>query len=309
MSEQPEARPTLAAGGQVGEPFPDRIGIDGGPMAPCRVITMDTSADDPFRAGSLSVPERPAGESASERIERVISEAGLTPGRIEEAVRWPPPDLVFEFTVDVTQLREAFAQMAVAAAGIVESLRPVGDGLARMGGAMRPVAESARASAGLLVDPELFAARDWPAHEQGSTCAHVCGPDPGHVCDARAVTTLRHPLPSGGIRDLPLCGPCAAAEGAEEQAAPEILVSYSQDLTRQEIADRFARLRTAADFQVPTGRVSLVVAGQELDDEHRLVLEAYWRYRGGMAGVVPTTALMNEAVFWWNEQHAGGGDD
>lgn len=54
---------------------------------------------------------------------------------------------------------------------------------------------------------------DWP--EQGSTCAHVCGPDPGHVCDAKAVTSLRHTLPSGGVRDLPLCGPCARAESAE----------------------------------------------------------------------------------------------
>lgn len=56
----------------------------------------------------------------------------------------------------------------------------------------------------------LASERNWI--EQGSTCAHVCGPTPGHRCDAKAVTSLRHPLPSGGVRHLPLCGPCDAAE-------------------------------------------------------------------------------------------------
>lgn len=63
------------------------------------------------------------------------------------------------------------------------------------------------------------AERDWPADGKASTCAHVCGGSPDHVCDARATTTIRHPLPSGGTRVLPLCGPCAVAENAAATAA------------------------------------------------------------------------------------------
>lgn len=77
--------------------------------------------------------------------------------------------------------------------------------------ALASAGEAMRALAAQL-DPELEAARHWEA--QGRVCCHVCGPDPGHVCDARAVTSLRHPLPSGGVRDLPLCGPCNLAEAA-----------------------------------------------------------------------------------------------
>lgn len=54
---------------------------------------------------------------------------------------------------------------------------------------------------------------NWP--EQGSTtCAHVCGPDPNHVCGAGATETLTYALPSGGTRTMPLCGPCHTSESA-----------------------------------------------------------------------------------------------
>jgi hypothetical protein len=57
---------------------------------------------------------------------------------------------------------------------------------------------------------------DWTA--RGETCAHVCGGDADHVCDARATTTLRYTLPSGGTRTMPICGACYAAETAMENA-------------------------------------------------------------------------------------------
>lgn len=82
------------------------------------------------------------------------------------------------------------------------------DSLAPAGAA----AASATRQLAAQLDPELEAARHWEA--QGKVCCHVCGPDPDHRCDAKAVTTLRHPLPSGGVRDLPLCGPCNAAEAS-----------------------------------------------------------------------------------------------
>lgn len=55
--------------------------------------------------------------------------------------------------------------------------------------------------------------------ESGSTCAHVCGADPDHVCDARASTYLEHKNLAGGTRRLPLCGPCHHSETAAIAAA------------------------------------------------------------------------------------------
>jgi hypothetical protein len=49
------------------------------------------------------------------------------------------------------------------------------------------------------------------------TCAHVCGPDPDHACDARAVTRLAYNLPSGGTRSMPICGPCYESETAAKE--------------------------------------------------------------------------------------------
>lgn len=47
-----------------------------------------------------------------------------------------------------------------------------------------------------------------------ATCAHVCGPSPDHVCDVRATGILRHTNLAGGTTDMPICGPCKAAETA-----------------------------------------------------------------------------------------------
>lgn len=49
----------------------------------------------------------------------------------------------------------------------------------------------------------------------GKTCAHVCGPDPDHACEAGAERHMRYTLPSGTSRALPLCLPCYDSEMAE----------------------------------------------------------------------------------------------
>lgn len=80
----------------------------------------------------------------------------------------------------------------------------------------------------IRLSPDATPALDWGApldvfdkdwHEQGSTCAHICGPDPDHQCDARAATSLKYKLPSGGTRTMPICGPCNASEGAAKETA------------------------------------------------------------------------------------------
>jgi hypothetical protein len=52
-------------------------------------------------------------------------------------------------------------------------------------------------------------------------CAHVCGPDPDHECQAAATTTLEHQNLAGGVTRLPLCGPCHLAETATLEATCE----------------------------------------------------------------------------------------
>lgn len=66
-------------------------------------------------------------------------------------------------------------------------------------------------------DPLTAADADWPS--QGGTCAHICGADPDHRCDARATTRLAYGLPSGGTRSMPLCAPCHASEIAAKEDA------------------------------------------------------------------------------------------
>lgn len=58
---------------------------------------------------------------------------------------------------------------------------------------------------------------DWL--DRGSTCAHVCGADPDHACDAQATTHLDYTLPTGGIRRMPICGPCHTSETAALEVA------------------------------------------------------------------------------------------
>lgn len=115
--------------------------------------------------------------------------------QLNPAPRPALPDVFATFTVDTARVAEAMQRLGEA---ITRSLHPVFT-------QMRSAAFTLGAAAGEA---------NWAA--EGNVCAHVCGPDPGHVCDARATTTIRHALPSGGIRTLPLCGPCADAERAAE---------------------------------------------------------------------------------------------
>ena len=122
--------------------------------------------------------------------------------------------------ITVTIAPERLAEFARACNAAASTLR---DGLTpamtALGASMRAAAEGMHAAVRQSVAHlELEAARHWPAPER-AVCAHVCGPDAGHACDARASTSLRFELPSGGVRDLPLCGPCAGAENAATSVA------------------------------------------------------------------------------------------
>lgn len=113
--------------------------------------------------------------------------------RLNPTLRLRPADLLMTFAIDTSALSAAMT-------GVAEAMAALGE---RMHAAVR------QAVPGL----ELDAARHWGAPPR-AVCAHVCGPDAGHSCDARATTSLRFTLPSGGVRDLPLCEACADAENA-----------------------------------------------------------------------------------------------
>lgn len=61
--------------------------------------------------------------------------------------------------------------------------------------------------------------------------------------------------------------------------------------------------------RVTPGYVSTVSVGQDLDDEHRDVLEAYRQAHGlPWIGLTPTAVMVNEAVDWWNQRQTGADD-
>jgi hypothetical protein len=66
-------------------------------------------------------------------------------------------------------------------------------------------------------DPLSESDANWPS--QGDTCAHICGADPDHRCQARATTRLVYKLPSGGTRSMPICAPCHESETAAKEHA------------------------------------------------------------------------------------------
>lgn len=162
-----------------GTDHPARMRIGDGDWVPCRVVGFDMTRD-----GDGTMVSGQVGEDG--RL------------HLDGAYR---PNIEFDAQAlgeRMAELGRFFRDMGHAMA---DSLAPAG-----------VAAASAARQLAARLDPELEAARHWEA--QGRVCCHVCGPDPGHVCDAKAVTTLRHALPSGGVRDLPLCGPCNLAEAS-----------------------------------------------------------------------------------------------
>lgn len=63
-------------------------------------------------------------------------------------------------------------------------------------------------------EPLNDADANWP-DDASRVCAHICGGD--HECDARAATSLKYELPSGGTRSMPICGPCYTSETAAKE--------------------------------------------------------------------------------------------
>lgn len=52
-----------------------------------------------------------------------------------------------------------------------------------------------------------------------ATCAHACGLDPDHECQAAASTVLKHRNLAGGTTRMPICGPCHQSETAAKERA------------------------------------------------------------------------------------------
>jgi hypothetical protein len=123
-------------------------------------------------------------------------------------------------TAALARLQEGFDEMARVTGPVVQAIRDRHDVIAA---ANRHADERIAAWRGRLDsaiewgDPIETADADWPA--QGSTCAHVCGGNPDHACDARATTRLTYTLPSGGTRSMPICAPCFESETAAKENA------------------------------------------------------------------------------------------
>src|SRR5215471_6149747 len=85
--------------------------------------------------------------------------------------------------------------------------------------AERTAAVTAEAYHKLTSDPAIQAVLDswrmavvWPLGDCECSCASSHPGDIG-VCDNRAVITRRLATDGGGVVDLPLCAPCAVAQG------------------------------------------------------------------------------------------------
>ena len=143
----------------------------------------------------------------------------------KDAARWVPEgkraDVPAESGVEtLEQLGRALA----------EAFRPAGeflDGVARAFSAWTASTEF-RALAELCADPRVQAAAEEASRrrEAGEPRACHCWcprthPAVVNVCDAhRPVTSRRYVTEALGAVDVPLCGPCAAAQGIQASQAP-----------------------------------------------------------------------------------------
>jgi hypothetical protein len=135
------------------------------------------------------------------------------------------PTLFLELSVDATAL-------ATALRGLGESLRPLVNRARETRELIEAISQrtderiaawrARRETDGLDWGDALTEAdANWPA-AQGGTCAHICGADPDHACNARAAMRLAYNLPSGGTRSMPICAPCHASESAVNETAPVV---------------------------------------------------------------------------------------
>lgn len=88
--------------------------------------------------------------------------------------------------------------------------------------AERTAAVTAEAFGKLTSDPAVRAVLEswriaavWPRRDCECSCAYS-HPDDVGVCDSRAVITRRVPIDRGSVMDVPLCAPCAVAQGVAE---------------------------------------------------------------------------------------------
>jgi hypothetical protein len=112
--------------------------------------------------------------------------------------------LIAAFSETGRKLREA---MEVVVRQLAAQIRPVLDWMVTFDTQLR--------EAGVYGITEA----DHDSPEWGDVCAHVCGQEPDHECDARATGTIEHQNLAGGVTTMPVCGPCRAAETAALEAA------------------------------------------------------------------------------------------
>lgn len=170
-------------------------GVDSG--MPERFVAIDPAS------GGMVTGRR--GEDGRLHIDHTETVAQFTAGFVDSRLEPVNAEITVAIQPDPELFLQALRAIGVGARSLTDSFVPLGE-------SMRTVAQGLHSAVRqAVIDPELEAARHWPAPSR-AVCAHVCGADADHRCDARATTSLRFTLPSGGLRDLPLCGPCAQAE-------------------------------------------------------------------------------------------------
>lgn len=103
-------------------------------------------------------------------------------------------------------MQAAVEAMGRAAQAYIEQLRPVFEAIGK-----------------IAADPEVMAAlkaaQARQAIRDARPCHCLCGrthPDDRGVCDMLAVTTRHYDSPTVGPVDVPVCAPCAVAQGVAE---------------------------------------------------------------------------------------------
>lgn len=202
-------------------------------LRPSSHYLVDTSAapNSCSRCGEL---ERSHGEDHEYVAPDDVLRLARMKARRQERLNPPrrmrlTPDMLVTFTVD-------FSGLTAALEGAIEAIRPpreafeydYADTVYEADAERYLVHASAtgrRSSVRLSPDADP-ASIDWgePLEEsdanwpvQGRVCAHVCGGNADHECDARATEQLTYALPSGGTRTMPICAACNAAEMAAKE--------------------------------------------------------------------------------------------
>ncbi len=183
--------------------FPGRIGIGDGPMQACRFVSIDMTRD-----GADTIV---TGEFAEGGVIRLDRDAADVPFFFADCIDYQLP--LERPALELPDVEVTISINPEWITGFIRALDLAGVRAREVAGAARSAMGGIAGLAAAFGPGEDAQDADWPA--ESAVCCHVCGPDPGHQCDARATTSITHPPPSGGKRTLPLCDPCHTAETTE----------------------------------------------------------------------------------------------